>query len=162
LVPSTSRASESSPPLSFTKCDDPVAVVRESFNISTRGDADVIDVTPEVSESIRRSGVTSGTVTVFVPGATASVTTIEYEPGLVEDMDELFDRIAPVNREYHHNLRWHDGNGHAHVRASLLGPSLTVPFTNGKLEMGIWQQIIVVDFDNRSRDREIVCQIIGE
>jgi secondary thiamine-phosphate synthase enzyme len=139
-----------------------MVVARESFSISTRGDADVIDVTSEVSEAVRRSGTVSGTVTVFVSGATASVTTVEYEPGLVEDLDELFERIAPQAREYHHNRRWHDGNGHAHVRASLLGPSLTVPFNDGKLELGIWQQIIVVDFDNRARSREIVCQVMGE
>jgi len=97
-----------------------------------------------------------------VPGATGSVTTIEFEPGLVDDIDELFERVAPAAREYHHNMRWHDGNGHAHVRASLLGPSLTVPFNEAKLELGIWQQIVVIDFDNKARSREIVCQVMGE
>jgi len=139
-----------------------MSVVRESFQISTRGEGDMVDVTSDVSEAVRRSGVTSGTVTVFVPGATASVTTVEYEPGLVEDLDEMFERLVPREREYHHNLRWQDGNGHSHVRASLLGPSLTVPFTSGKLELGIWQQVIVVDFDNRARSREIVCQVLGD
>lgn len=139
-----------------------MAVVRESFQISTRGDADVIDVTTSVSEAIRRAGLNSGTVTVFAPGATAGVTTIEYEPGLVEDVDDLFERIAPTAHHYQHNLRWQDGNGHSHVRASLLGPSLTVPFNDGKLELGIWQQVVVIDFDNRARTREIVCQVIGE
>ncbi|MHB8893872.1 MAG: secondary thiamine-phosphate synthase enzyme YjbQ [Candidatus Geothermincolia bacterium] len=139
-----------------------MTVARVTFQISTRGDADIVDVTSDVSEAIRRSGVQSGTVTVFVPGATASVTTVEYEPGLVEDLDELFERLVPQGHDYHHNKRWQDGNGHSHVRASLIGPSLTVPFTGGKMELGIWQQVIVIDFDNRARDREIVCQIIGE
>lgn len=137
-------------------------VVSTSFTRKTSGNSEMIDITSDVSGAVRNSGVNSGTVTVFVPGATASVTTIEYEPGLVEDMDELFERLAPRAREYHHNLRWHDGNGHSHVRASLLGPSLTVPFTDGKLILGVWQQIILIDFDNRSRDREVVCQVIGE
>jgi len=137
-------------------------VVREGFTVSTRGDADVVDVTSSVSEAVRRSGVHSGIVTIFVPGSTGAVTTIEYEPGLVEDIDEAFDRLAPRELEYHHNQRWHDGNGHSHVRASLMGPSLTVPFTSGKLEIGIWQQIVLVDFDNRPRERDIVCQVLGE
>ena len=139
-----------------------MAVFRESFKIETRGNAQVLDVTSEVSEAVIRTGLRAGTVTVFVPGATGSVTTIEYEPGLVDDVDELFERLAPSAREYHHNMRWHDGNGHAHVRASLLGPSLTVPFNEAKLELGIWQQIVVIDFDNKARSREIVCQVMGE
>ncbi|PKQ28173.1 MAG: secondary thiamine-phosphate synthase enzyme [Candidatus Anoxymicrobium japonicum] len=139
-----------------------MSVVREGFTVSTRGDADVVDVTSSVSEAVRRSGVHSGIVTIFVPGSTGAVTTIEYEPGLVEDIDEAFDRLAPRELEYHHNQRWHDGNGHSHVRASLMGPSLTVPFTSGKLEIGIWQQIVLVDFDNRPRERDIVCQVLGE
>jgi len=139
-----------------------MAVIRESFKVSTRGDGQMLDVTSDVSEAVRRSGLGAGTVTVFVPGSTASLTTIEFEPGLVEDMEELFERLAAQQREYHHNKRWHDGNGHAHVRASLLGPSLTVPFNDGKLELGIWQQVILIDFDNKSRDREIICQVMGE
>jgi secondary thiamine-phosphate synthase enzyme len=139
-----------------------MVVSRESFNISTRGNGHMLDVTSDVSEAVRRTGMSGGVVTVFIAGATASVTTIEYEPGLVEDMDELFESIAPSGREYHHNLRWHDGNGHAHVRAALLGPSLTVPFNNSRLELGIWQQIVIIDFDNKSRSREIVCQVTGE
>jgi secondary thiamine-phosphate synthase enzyme len=139
-----------------------MAVARETFNLSTRGNAELIDVTSEVSAAVTRSGISSGIVTVFVPGATASVTTIEFEPGLVEDMDEMFERLIPQGREYHHNKRWHDGNGHAHVRAALQGPTLTVPFNAGKLELGIWQQIVLIDFDNRSRTREVVCQVIGE
>jgi secondary thiamine-phosphate synthase enzyme len=139
-----------------------MAVARQTFSLSTRGNAEVIDVTSEVSAAVGRSGMSAGTVTVFVGGATASVTTIEYEPGLVEDIDEMFERLIPQGREYHHNKRWHDGNGHAHVRAALQGPSLTVPFNDGKLELGIWQQIVLIDFDNRSRSREVVCQVVGE
>ena len=139
-----------------------MAVFSQGFSLKTRGNDEVIDITGEVSDAVRTSGLSSGIVTVFVPGATAGVTTIEFEPGLVEDIDEMFERVVPQNREYHHNLRWHDGNGHAHVRASLLGPSLTVPFTDGRLTLGIWQQLILVDFDNKSRDREVVCQVMGE
>ncbi|MBU1671424.1 MAG: secondary thiamine-phosphate synthase enzyme YjbQ [Actinobacteria bacterium] len=139
-----------------------MTVITSSFPVGTRGDGDVVDITPDVAEAVRGSGLTDGTVTVFVPGATAGVTTIEYEPGLVEDIDEMFERVAPAGRDYHHNLRWHDGNGHSHVRASLLGPSLTIPFTGGKLTLGIWQQVVLVDFDNRPRERELVCQVMGE
>jgi secondary thiamine-phosphate synthase enzyme len=139
-----------------------MAVVSDGFSIKTRGDGQVVDVTGQVSEVVKRSGFLSGVVTVFVPGATAGVTTIEYEPGLVEDLDEMFERVAPRDREYHHNLRWHDGNGHAHVRASLLGPSLSIPFSGGKLMVGVWQQVVVVDFDNRPRNRDIVCQVMGD
>lgn len=139
-----------------------MAVFSQGFSLKTRGNGEVIDITGEVSDAVRTSGLSSGIVTVFVPGATAGVTTIEFEPGLVEDIDEMFERVVPQNREYHHNLRWHDGNGHAHVRASLLGPSLTIPFTDGRLTLGIWQQLILVDFDNKSRNREVVCQVMGE
>jgi secondary thiamine-phosphate synthase enzyme len=137
-------------------------VVSLGFSLQTRGNGEVVDITQKVSEVVRNSGITSGIVTVFVPGATAGITTIEFEPGLVEDLDEMFDRIIPQDLEYHHNLRWHDGNGHAHVRAALLGPSLTVPFSNGKLTLGIWQQLVLVDFDNKSRSRELTCQVMGE
>jgi secondary thiamine-phosphate synthase enzyme len=139
-----------------------MVVVSLGFGLKTEGDGDVIDITGRLSELVRKSGASTGTVTVFVPGSTAGLTTIEYEPGLVEDIDEMFERITPRGREYHHNLRWHDGNGHAHVRASLLGPSLTVPFSDGKLQLGVWQQVVLVDFDNHPRNRDIVCQIIGE
>ncbi|HEY5532920.1 MAG TPA: secondary thiamine-phosphate synthase enzyme YjbQ [Candidatus Anoxymicrobiaceae bacterium] len=139
-----------------------MSVVTLRFSLKTNGNGEIVDITGSVSEAVRKSGVLSGIVTIFVPGSTAGLTTVEYEPGLVEDIDELFERLAPQNREYHHNLRWHDGNGHAHVRASLLGPSLTVPFTEGRLTLGIWQQIILIDFDNKSRSRELVCQVMGE
>lgn len=137
-------------------------VVTGGFAIETRGNGQVLDVTSDVSEAVGKTGMNSGVVTVFVPGSTAALTTIEYEPGLVEDMDELFESLAPSGKDYHHNERWHDGNGHSHVRAALLGPSLTVPFSEGKLALGIWQQIVLVDFDNRSRSRNIICQVMGE
>ncbi|MBU4218976.1 MAG: secondary thiamine-phosphate synthase enzyme YjbQ [Actinobacteria bacterium] len=139
-----------------------MAVTSNYFSLKTNGNGEIIDITGNVSQSVMESGITSGIVTVFAPGSTAGVTTIEFEPGLVEDMDDMFDRLIPRDREYHHNLRWHDGNGHSHVRASLLGPSLTVPFEGGKLKLGIWQQIVLVDFDNKARDREMICQVIGE
>lgn len=139
-----------------------MAVKTLELKLKTGGNGEVVDITEKVSELVRKSGIQSGTVTVFVPGSTAGVTTIEFEPGLVEDIDEMFDRVAPPEREYHHNLRWHDGNGHSHVRASLLGPSLTVPFNSGKLILGIWQQIVVIDFDNKARNRELVCQVVGD
>jgi secondary thiamine-phosphate synthase enzyme len=139
-----------------------MSVITRSFKLKTSGDGEIADVTGEVSSIVGQSTLKAGTVTVFVPGSTGAITTIEHEPGLVEDMSEMFDRLIPREREYHHNLRWHDGNGHAHVRAALLGPSLTVPFTAGRLMLGVWQQIILIDFDNRPRDREIVCQLIGE
>ena len=111
---------------------------------------------------MEESGLTGGTVTVFIPGSTAGVTTVEYEPGLVADLGNLWERIAPRGIDYQHDQRWHDGNGHSHVRASLLGASLAVPFHNGKLLLGTWQQIIVVDFDNRARSRQVILQIMGE
>lgn len=137
-------------------------VVSDLFALETRGNGQVLDITGQVSEAVSRSGLEAGVVTVFVPGATAGVTTIEYEPGLVEDVEDMFERLVPHGLEYHHNLRWQDGNGHAHVRASLLGPSLTIPFSGGKLMMGVWQQVALIDFDNRPRSREVICQVMGE
>ncbi|PIU90074.1 MAG: secondary thiamine-phosphate synthase enzyme [Anaerolineae bacterium CG17_big_fil_post_rev_8_21_14_2_50_57_27] len=139
-----------------------MAVKTTSISISTRGNADVQDITGEVAEAVTQSGLTSGTLTVFCPSSTSGVTTIEYEPGAVADLRRLFDEIVPPGRAYAHEAAWHDGNGHSHVRAALLGPSLTVPFVNGQLTLGAWQQIIYVDFDVRPRRRELVVQIMGE
>jgi secondary thiamine-phosphate synthase enzyme len=133
-----------------------------SIQLSTRGDADIHDITEQVTRKIAQSGLKDGTVTIFCPSSTSGLTTIEYESGAISDLRRLFDEIIPQNHEYAHNARWHDGNGHSHVRASLLGPSLTVPFVNGRLTLGTWQQIIYVDFDNRPRSRELVLQLIGE
>lgn len=135
-----------------------------SYNaaLPTKGNGEILDITSNVAEAVRNSELMEGVVTIFVPGATGGVTTIEFEPGLVEDINDMFERVAPQVLEYRHNLRWNDGNGHSHVRASLLGPSLTVPFSEGKLQMGIWQQIILIDFDNKARNREFICKVIGE
>lgn len=133
-----------------------------SLSLDTRGNADVHDITVQVASNVARSGLKNGTVTVFCPSSTSGLTTIEYESGAVSDLKRLFDEIIPSNREYAHNARWGDGNGHSHIRASLLGSSLTVPFVNGRLTLGTWQQIIYVDFDVRSRSRELVVQVIGD
>jgi secondary thiamine-phosphate synthase enzyme len=133
-----------------------------SIQLSTRGNADVKDITAEIARVVSASELKNGIVTIFCPSATSALTTIEYESGCVSDLRRLFDEIIPQNREYAHNARWHDGNGHSHVRAALLGPSLTIPFVEGSLTLGTWQQIIHVDFDVRSRHRELVLQIIGE
>lgn len=121
----------------------------------------MLDLTSEVAALVRDSGLAAGIVTIFVPGSTAGVTTIEYEPGLKRDFPEAMERIAPRDKSYFHDATWHDGNGFSHVRASLLGPSLTVPFVNGKLTLGTWQQIVLVDFDNRERHRRVVVHIMG-
>ena len=123
---------------------------------------EVLDVTDEVQEALEKTSLKTGVVTVFVTGATAAVTTIEYEDGLVADLGDALQRIAPVEIDYAHNERWHDGNGHSHIRASLLGPSLTVPFCEGRLMLGTWQQIVFLELDNRPRQRKVVLQIMGE
>src|SRR5215471_14255750 len=126
-------------------------LVTDRVRISTHGDAEVIT----------KHGFVEGQALVFVSGSTAALTTVEYEPGLVRDLPEMFERIAPQDGRYHHEDTWHDGNGHSHCRASLLGPSLTVPFAQGKLLLGTWQQIVLIDFDNRARQRELVVQLSG-
>jgi len=115
-----------------------------------------------VNQEVAQSGVKNGIVTVFVPGSTGGVTTIEFESGLISDLQQMFERVIPTNIAYKHDLRWGDGNGYAHVRASLLGPSLTVPLVDGRLTLGTWQQIVFVDFDNRPRSRRLIVQIVGE
>jgi secondary thiamine-phosphate synthase enzyme len=132
------------------------------ISLQTRGDADVHDITGKVSDAVHSSKLQNGTATIFCPSSTSGVTTIEYESGALSDLRRLFDEIVSPNREYKHNERWGDGNGHAHVRAALLGPSLGIPFVKGRLMLGAWQQIIYMDFDNRPRSRELVVQIIGE
>lgn len=133
-----------------------------TLSFQTRGNAQMIDITPEVAQVVRESGLQSGIVTVFCPGSTCAVTTIEYEDGALSDLRRLFDEIVDLNRPYAHNARWGDGNGHSHVRAALLGPSLTVPFVDQSLLLGTWQQIIFVDFDNRGRSRRVIVQAMGE
>ena len=137
-------------------------VVTRSIHLHTQGNADILDITEEVAGAVSDAGLQDGTVTIFSPSATSALTTIEYEPGCLSDLRRLFDEIVDPERHYAHNARWGDGNGHSHVRAALLGPSFTVPFVDGRLTLGTWQQIIFVDFDNRPRERELVAQIVGE
>jgi len=137
-------------------------VITDHIPVKTRGRNDIVDLTDTVQACVQRSGLRSGTATVFVPGSTAGVTTLEYEPGLLQDVPEALERVAPVGIRYHHDATWHDGNGYAHVRAALVGASLTVPFAEGRLLLGTWQQIVLIECDNRSRQREIVVQLMGE
>jgi len=139
-----------------------MAVVSESINLNTTGNADIQDITDEVADLVSKSELVSGIATIFCPSATSALTTIEYESGALSDLRRLFDEILPANRDYAHNDRWQDGNGHSHIRAALLGPSLTIPFSNRRLTLGTWQQIVYVDFDVRPRQRELVVQLIGE
>ena len=137
-------------------------IVSKQITTQTRGNGDTIDIIPGVERAIAESNTTNGVVTLFVVGSTAALTTIEYEDGAVHDLGRAIERIAPRGMEYEHHLRWGDDNGHSHVRAALLGPSLSVPFVGGRLTLGTWQQIILIDFDTRPRQREIVAQVIGE
>lgn len=137
-------------------------IVTKTVTVKTKGHTDIVDISERVAESLRLSNLRNGTLTVFVSGSTAGVTTVEYEPGLLKDLPEAFEVIAPVGKRYHHDDTWHDGNGYAHVRASLLGPSLTIPFADGNLLLGTWQQVVLIDFDNRPRSREIIVQMFGE
>ena len=137
-------------------------VYTDEIQLTSRGTGTVLDLTGEVAAAVGRSGIHGGTVTVFVPGSTGGITTVEFEDGLVQDLDEMFQRLAPHGPEYHHDARWGDGNGFSHCRASLLGPSLTVPIVQGELTLGTWQQIVFLDFDNRQRQRRIVVQVMGE
>ncbi len=139
-----------------------MAVFHCSVRISSKGNADIHDITSQVEEAVRQSGVQDGIVTVFCPSSTSGVTTIEYEVGCLSDLRHLFDEIVPPQGAYAHNTRWGDGNGHSHVRAALLKASLTVPFINRRLTLGTWQQIVFVDFDIRPRQRELVVMIVGE
>ena len=137
-------------------------VETKSFTIATQGNCDILDITPDVSRELGLADVSSGTATVFVAGSTCAITTIEYERGVLSDLKDAFERMVPEAMHYAHNARWGDGNGHSHVRASVLGPSLTVPFSEGNPLLGTWQQIVLVDFDNRPRTRRVIVQIIGE
>jgi secondary thiamine-phosphate synthase enzyme len=139
-----------------------LTVVTKQISLNAKGEGDIIDITDRVSEAIRESKVKDGIVTVFVPGATGALTTIEYEPGLLIDFPNILERIAPKNLMYEHEKRWHDGNGHSHVRASLIGPSITIPIVKGQATLGTWQQIIFLELDVHSRTRRLITQIIGE
>jgi secondary thiamine-phosphate synthase enzyme len=137
-------------------------VITKTTRIKTRGENDMIDITGQTSKAVEESKLKDGIVTVFVSGSTAAITTIEYEPGLTQDFSRMLSRIAPIDIEYEHDNTWHDGNGHSHVRASLIGPSLTIPFKEGDLILGTWQQIVLLETDTRHRERKIILQIIGQ
>jgi secondary thiamine-phosphate synthase enzyme len=137
-------------------------IITDNIRVSTKGRNDMIDITDMIQEVIKKNNFLEGNALCFVSGSTAALTTIEYEPGLIKDFPEALEKIAPMNKSYHHDNTWHDGNGYAHVRASLMGPSLILPFSKGNLLLGTWQQVILVDFDNRSRNRSIIIQLTGE
>ena len=138
-------------------------VITKELRIATKGNCDVINITEQVNDAINGSGIRDGAVILFNVGSTAGITTTEYEPGLVNyDIKAAFEKIAPENGRYQHEETWHDNNGHSHIRATLLGPSLSVPLVGGRLTLGTWQQIILVDFDTIDRTRTVICQIIGE
>jgi secondary thiamine-phosphate synthase enzyme len=137
-------------------------IVTREISRQTKGECDIIDVTEDVKREVASSGVKNGNVTIFVTGSTTGLTTIEFEPGLVADLKALWDRLAPRGIPYGHDARWGDGNGYSHVRSALLGVSLVIPFSDKKLLLGTWQQIVLVDFDNRPRTRNVVLQIMGE
>ena len=137
-------------------------IITKNISLQTKGECDIIDITAQVQQQLSEAGVKDGTVTVFITGSTAGVTTIENEPGLIADFKAMWERLIPKNMEYRHDRAWGEGNGYSHVRASLLGASLLVPFNNKKLDLGTWQQLAVVDFDNRPRSRQVLLQIMGE
>jgi len=137
-------------------------VITEHISLETRGNTDIVDITGECQAIVDGTGLKDGVLTVFNPGSTGSITTIEYEPNLVEDFKEALEIIAPSDKAYQHSKTWHDDNGSSHVRASLMGPSMAVPFSSGELTLGTWQQIVFCDFDTRARSRKLVVQVVGE
>lgn len=137
-------------------------VITEIISLHTKGFCDIIDITPHVVSILKQSSAADGLVTVFCPGSTGALTTIEYEPGVLQDLKKALERIAPSDIRYEHDKRWGDGNGFSHVRAALMKPSLSIPFVGRKLTLGTWQQIVFIDFDNRPRHREIMVQMIGD
>jgi secondary thiamine-phosphate synthase enzyme len=137
-------------------------VETQQIRVNTRANTDLVDITSAVSKAIQRSKIKDGIVVIFIPGSTASISTIEYEPNLIKDVDRALERLAPSDIEYEHHKTWGDENGVSHVRATLQGPSLTVPFKGSELLLGTWQQIVLMDFDTRARDRKIILQIIGD
>lgn len=137
-------------------------VITKEIHLRTRGHSEIQDITSQVSAAVGEAGLQAGTVTIFCPGSTGGLSTIEYESGVITDLQQVLDETVPPDRDYRHHLRWGDDNGHSHVRAALVGPSLTVPFVQGELTLGTWQQIVFLDFDTRPRSRRLVLQIIGE
>jgi len=137
-------------------------IINETIRLNTRGSPDLINITEKISDLLKSCGLKQGNLTVFVIGSTAAITTFEYEPGLIQDMQDLYEKIIPSGRHYAHDDTWGDANGYSHIRAALQGPSLTIPFKDTKLLLGTWQQVVLAEFDNRPRQRQIVVQIIGE
>ena len=137
-------------------------VVTKSISLQSKGECDIIDITHQVAKQVTEAGINSGTVTLFVAGSTAGISTIEFESGVLSDFQDMWQRNVPDSFTYEHDRRWGDGNGYSHDRASLLGASLVIPFNDKKLTLGTWQQIVIVDFDNRPRSRQVVLQIMGE
>ncbi len=137
-------------------------VVTKKISLQSKGECDIIDITPQVEQQVAETGISNGTATVFVAGSTAGISTIEFESGLLSDFQSMWERNIPKNIPYDHDRRWGDGNGYSHVRASLLGGSLVIPVTDKRLTLGTWQQIVLVDFDNRPRSRQIIVQIMGD
>lgn len=137
-------------------------ILTEYIKIQTKGKNEMLNITESIQNIVLKSELKEGQASIFIPGATAGVTTIEYEDGLIRDFTRFIEKIIPQDIEYAHNLKWHDLNGHSHIRASLIGPSLTVPFKDGKLLLGTWQQITLIDFDIRGRQRDLICQLIGQ
>ena len=139
-----------------------MAILNNHIFVQTTGRTDIVNLTPQVEREVKESSVQNGTVTLFIPGSTASLTTIEFERGAVNDLKKAVERMAPEDIYYDHNERWGDGNGYSHVRAAMIGPSLHIPISGGKMTLGTWQQVVLLDFDNRPRERRIVVQISGE
>ena len=139
-----------------------MSIYYDEINVKTKGEVDIIDITQDIQNTITKSKLKQGIACVFVPGSTGTLTTIEYEPGLMKDLPAALEKIAPKKQYYHHHETWHDDNGHSHVRASLMGASITVPIKNGKLIHGTWQQIVFVELDTKNRNRNLIVEIIGE
>jgi len=137
-------------------------ILTHRINLKTKGSGDLIDITAQISKLLKASRIESGQVTLFNIGSTAAITTFEYEPGMIKDMQELYEKMVPSNKHYHHDDTWGDANGFSHLRAALQGPSLTIPFENSELLLGTWQQIVLAEFDNKPRTRQVVVQILGE
>ncbi len=137
-------------------------IINQRITLKTKGSGDLVNITDEISELLKKSKLIKGNITVFNIGSTAAITTFEFEPGMIKDMQELYEKIVPSSQHYHHDDTWGDANGFSHLRAALQGPSLTIPFEKGSLLLGTWQQVVLAEFDNRPRQRKIVVQIIGE
>lgn len=137
-------------------------IIQKKINLNTKGFNDIIDITPYLQKYLSESNITDGYILVFVPGATGGLTTIEFEPGLLQDLPEMMEQIAPMNKSYFHDKTWHDGNGFAHLRSALIGPDITIPVEKKRLVLGTWQQVVFLDFDNRQRQRNLHVQISGE